>query len=89
MNLLEEVSGKFPDDKERIIKVIREYQALPDDERLIYRMGRRGGAYRSTHDLKQDPVTYEKLKNLVASIEAKEGRDGVERFIVEMVDQYV
>jgi radical SAM superfamily enzyme YgiQ (UPF0313 family) len=89
MNLLEEVSGRLPEDKEKMLKVIRDYQALPDDERLIYRMGRRGGAYRSTQDLRGDPVTYEKLKNLVASIEAKEGMEGVEKFIIEMVDRYV
>jgi radical SAM superfamily enzyme YgiQ (UPF0313 family) len=89
MNLLEEVSGRLPEDKEKMLKVIRDYQALPDDERLIYRMGRRGGAYRSTQDLRQDPVTYEKLKNLVASIEAKEGMESVEKFIIEMVDRYV
>ncbi len=89
MNLLEEVSGKLPEDKEKMLEVIKEYQALADDERLIYRMGRRGGAYRSTRDLKQDPTTYEKLKNLVANIKAEEGQDGVEKFISEMVDRYV
>jgi hypothetical protein len=52
-------------------------------------MGRRGGAYRSPRDLKQDPATYEKLKNLIANIKAEKGRDGVEKFITEMVDRYV
>jgi len=89
MNLLEEVSGKLPEDKEKMLKVITDYQTLPDDERLIYRMGRRGGAYRSPRDLKQDPATYEKLKNLIANIKAEKGRDGVEKFITEMVDRYV
>ena len=89
MNLLEDVSGRLPEDKERMLKVIRDYQALPDDERLIYRVGRRGGAYRSTQDLKRDPVTYEKLKNLVMSMEEKGGMESVEKFIIEMVDRYV
>lgn len=89
MNLLEDVSGRLPEDKERMLKAIRDYQALPGDERLIYRVGRRGGAYRSTQDLKRDPVTYEKLKNLVMSMEEKGGMESVEKFIVEMVDRYV
>ncbi len=89
MNLLEDVSGRLPEDKERMLKAIRDYQSLPDDERLIYRVGRRGGAYRSTQDLKRDPVTYEKLKNLVMSMEEKGGMESVEKFIVEMVDRYV
>jgi radical SAM superfamily enzyme YgiQ (UPF0313 family) len=89
MNLLEDVSGRLPEDKERMLKAIRDYQALPDDERLIYRVGRRGGAYRSTQDLERDPVTYEKLKNLIASMEEKGGMESVEKFIIEMVDRYV
>jgi radical SAM superfamily enzyme len=48
MNLLEEVSGRFPEDKPKMLEVIRAYQELPDTERLIYRVGRRGGAFRST-----------------------------------------
>jgi radical SAM superfamily enzyme YgiQ (UPF0313 family) len=89
MNLLEEVTGKLPEDKEKMLRVIERYQELSDEDRLIYRIGRRGGAYRSTDDLKQDPVTYEKIERLVRDMEAKEGLEGIERFITEMVDRYI
>jgi hypothetical protein len=89
MNLLEEVSGKLPEDKEDMLEVIRKYQELPDSERLIYRVGRRGGAYRSTDDLKRDPVAYEKIKNLVKDLEAKGGKEEIEKFITGLVDQYI
>ena len=89
MNLLEEVTGKMPEDKEKMLDVIRKYQALPDPERLIYRVGRRGGAYRSTDDLKRDPVAYEKIKNLVSDLEAKGGKEEIEKFITGLVDQYI
>jgi hypothetical protein len=89
MNLLEEVSGKLPEDKEKMLDAIKRYQELPDSERLVYRVGRRGGAYRSTEDLKRDPVTYQKLKNLVEDLMARGGMEEVERFITQMVDQYV
>ena len=89
MNLLEGVSGKLPEDKEMMLDVIRKYQELPDTERLVYRFGRRGGAYRSTDDLKADPVTYEKIENLIQELKAKGGMAEVERTINEMVDQYV
>jgi Radical SAM superfamily len=89
MNLLEEVSGKLPGDKEKMLAVIRKYQDLPAHERLVYRIGRRGGAYRSTDDLKVDQVTYQKLRNLVEELKSKGGMEEVERFITEMVDQYV
>jgi radical SAM superfamily enzyme YgiQ (UPF0313 family) len=89
MNLLEEVTGKLPEDKEEMLEVIRKYQELPDSERMIYRVGRRGGAYRSTDDLKRDPEAYEKIKNLVKDLEAKGGKEEIEKFITGLVDQYI
>jgi len=89
MNLLEEVSGKFPDDKEKMIGIIQAYQALSESDRLIYRAGRRGGAYRSTADLKHDPATYQKIKNLIQEVQQKEGPQGVEKMLAEMVDRYI
>jgi radical SAM superfamily enzyme len=89
MNLLEEVNGKLPEDKEKMIEVVKRYQELPETERLVYRVGRRGGAFRSTDDIKRDPATYLKLKNLIEDLKSKGGMEEVERFITEMVDQYV
>ena len=89
MNLLEEVGGGFPDDKENMLNVIRKYQELDDTDRLIYRVGRRGGAYRSTDDLDRDPTTYRKIKNLIEQLQESEGTPGVEKFISEMVDRYI
>jgi len=89
MNLLEEVTGRLPGDKGKMLDVIRRYQELSDMDRLIYRLGRRGGSYGSTDDLRRDPVTYGKLKGLLQDIQAKEGMAGVERLITDMVDRYV
>jgi len=89
MNLLEEVTGKLPEDKDKMLEVIRRYQELPDKERLIYRVGRRGGGYRSTDDLQRDRATYEKLQRLIEELMAKGGLPEVERFITEIVDQYI
>lgn len=89
MNLLEEVSGTFPDDKEKMLDVIRQYQKLPYEDQLIYRAGRRGGTYRSIADLKRDPETYQKIKNLIFEVKENDGEQGVEKFIAELVDRYV
>lgn len=89
MNLLEDVSGKLPGDKARMLAVIEKYQQLSDTDRLIYRVGRRGGTYRSTDDLQHDPQTYAKIQRLVDEVMAKEGAAGMEKFIAEMVDRYV
>jgi hypothetical protein len=89
MNLLEEVTGKLPENKEKMLAVIQSYQDLPETDRLIYRAGRRGGVYRSTDDLKRDPATYQKIKSLIQTVEQKEGSQGVEKMITEMVDRYI
>lgn len=89
MNLLEEVSGKLPEDKPQMLAVIQAYQDLPDEERLIYRIGRRGGAFRSTRDLDHDPATCRKIRRMIAELQQKEGPEAVERMITDMVDQYI
>jgi len=89
MNLLEEVSGKFPEDKPSMLEVVKKYQDLSDQDRLIYRAGRRGGTYRSTEDLQNDPATYHKIQNLVTDIKIKEGEDGLEDFITGLADRYI
>ena len=89
MNLLEEVNGTLPDDKDKMLAVVQAYQDLSENDRLIYRAGRRGGAYRSTDDLKRDPATYQKIKNLIQTVKQEEGPQGIERMISEMVDRYI
>jgi histone acetyltransferase (RNA polymerase elongator complex component) len=89
MNLLEEVGGKLPGDKPKMLAVIRRYQELGDIDRLIYRAGRRGGTYRSLDDLRTDPTTYNKIKNLIVDLLEKKGAEGVERFLGELVDRYI
>ena len=89
MNLIEEVSGRLPDDKQKMLSVIQAYQDLSRSDRLVYRVGRRGGAYRSTEDLKRDAATYQKIKNLIQEVQEKEGAEGIEHLISEMVDRYI
>lgn len=88
MNLLEEVRGKLPDEKEHMLQVIRKYQDLPEAERLMYRIGRRGGLYSSTDDLYRDQTNYDKIKKLVSELAAK-GPSETERLINEMANQFV
>jgi len=88
MNLLEEVKGKLPEEKENMLNIIKKYQDLPETDRIVYRIGRRGGAYSSTADLYRDRTTYDKIKGLVSELSSK-GPDEIERFIEEMADQYI
>jgi len=60
-NLLEEVEGKFPEDKEKMLGVIDEYLSLPDEDRFLFRLERRGGALSSVKEL-ATPYVKQKLK---------------------------
>ncbi|MDW7740302.1 MAG: radical SAM protein [Bacillota bacterium] len=51
LNLLEEVNGRFPEEKEHMINLIRTYLSYPDREREIFRLGRRMGYFRQLKDL--------------------------------------
>lgn len=67
LNLLEEVEGRLPEDKDKMLGVIDRYLALPERERLIFRLGRRGGVYRFLDELKlQD--THSRLEKALDQI---------------------
>jgi radical SAM superfamily enzyme YgiQ (UPF0313 family) len=63
-NLLEEVEGKLPEDKERMLATIDRYLSLPARDRMIYRLGRWQGFYRRLDDL-TDPDLYRRLEVVV------------------------
>ncbi len=88
MNLLEEVEGKLPGDKAHMIAVVDRYLNLPEKEKLIYRVGRRGGVFRSLDDPDRKPDTCKKIENLVTGMTTN-GPQELERYIKEMVDQYI
>jgi len=50
-NLLQEVEGKLPDDKEKMLSIIDRFLALPPEERTNFRIGRRTRIYTSLDEL--------------------------------------
>lgn len=87
LNLLEDVDGKLPEDKERILAVIDDYFSLNDEQRLVYRFGRRAGMYRSLGDL-QDELTYFRIKKAIREIEEKEP-GSVEKTLSLLLENYI
>ncbi len=51
LNLLEEVDGRLPDDRDKMIGVIDAFFARPADERELFMVGRRLGWFRELADL--------------------------------------
>jgi len=87
LNLLEELEGKLPEDKEKLIAVIDRFFAMPDDDRLIYRLGRRKGIYRRLDDLK-DMRTYNALKAVIEEYK-REGSGDLDRDLYSVMQNYI
>ena len=86
LNILGDINGVLPADKEKMLAVISEYEALPADDKIIFRIGRRGGAYNSLSDLYRDEGLRTKINKIVRDIDVEKGADGVEAFIKELAD---
>jgi len=50
-NLLQEIEGKLPQDKEKMLASIDRFQSLPLEERVNFRVGKRVGVYSQLDDL--------------------------------------
>lgn len=87
LNLLEEIDGKLPEDKGKILSVIDHYHALNDEQKVVYRFGRRAGMYRSLDDL-DDQVTYFRIKKTMHQMEEQEP-GSVERQLSRLLDTYI
>jgi len=87
MNLLEEITGTLPDDKNAMLAAADRYLALSDADRLIFKVGRWGGAFRALSDL-ENTALKRKISDVVAQWE-REAPGQVQRTLREMADQYI
>jgi len=86
LNLLEELEGRFPEDKQKILSVIERYFELPDEDRLIFRLGRRTGAFGKLDDL-AEKETYLRLKAVIDQYAAAGGN--LEEDIIKTMNNYI
>jgi radical SAM superfamily enzyme YgiQ (UPF0313 family) len=54
-NLLQEIEGKLPEDKEKMLDIIARFQALSPEEKQNFKLGRRLGIYERLDELKDLP----------------------------------
>ena len=87
MNLLEEISGILPDDKKKMLASADRYLDLDEGERIIYKVGRWGGAYRRLDDLR-DPEIRGKIEQVIHQWNL-ETSGQVDEILKEMADQYI
>jgi radical SAM superfamily enzyme YgiQ (UPF0313 family) len=51
VNLILEVRGKFPEDKEKMLSIIDQYLSMPEEDKLNFSVGRRIGKYYYLSDM--------------------------------------
>lgn len=82
MNLLPEIEGRLPRDKERLLGIIAAYLSLPERERLGYRLGRRSGYYHCLSDM-DDPGRRESVDRLLRQLDSR-GKGAAESALDEL-----
>ena len=85
LNLLMEIEGRMPEDKERCLNIIDRYLSLSDEERLNFKVGRRVGLYNSLADL-TDSYKHVHVEQAVNRLKAK-GSD-VEEAILSLKNSF-
>ena len=87
LNLLEEVEGKLPEEKDKMLGVIDRYLALSAEEKLNFRFGRRAGVYRSLDDLSNPELSHQ-VKETLRRIEL-EKPGGVETVLSDLMESFI
>jgi radical SAM superfamily enzyme YgiQ (UPF0313 family) len=87
LNLLEEVEGKLPEEKEKMLKCIDRYLALSKIERDNFRLGRRVGLYRSVEDLYK-PELRNQVERALRQIET-ERPGGFEKVLADLMESFI
>ena len=94
LNLLEEVQGKLPEEKERMLRVIDRYLAWPPEDRLRFRVGRRLGYLRNLDDF-NDLNLRQRIDQVIGEVchpvEGEKERESqeIEKEIYALMESYI
>jgi radical SAM superfamily enzyme YgiQ (UPF0313 family) len=87
LNLLEEVEGKLPEEKRKMLALIDRYLGLSPEEKANFRLGRRAGVYRSVDDL-SNPELHSQVEQVLRSVEL-EKPDGIEKILSDLMESFI
>ena len=85
-NLLQEIEGKLPEDKERMLASINRFQSLSPQEKTNFRIGRRVGIYSQLDDL-YDSHRCEMVERLVQRL--SQGNEIDEKTIYTLMERFI
>jgi len=87
LNLLQEVEGKLPEEKEKMLSLIDRYLLLPEEEKNNFRFGRRVGVYQSVEDLSR-PELRNRVERVLRQIES-ERPGSFEEVLSELTESFI
>ncbi len=85
-NLLQEIEGKLPEDKEKMLASIDRFQSLSPEEKTNFRIGRRVGIYSQLDDL-YDLHKREMVERLVQRL--SQGNEVDEKAIHALMERFI
>ncbi len=87
LNLLQEVEGRLPEEKEKMLKSIDRYLAFAKDEKNNFRLGRRIGVYQSIEDLCK-PELRNRVDGALHQIESRRP-GGIEKVLSDIMESFI
>lgn len=87
LNLLQEVEGRLPEEKEKMLQSIDRYLALANDEKNNFRLGRRIGVYQLVDDLSK-PELRNQVDKVLHQIES-ERPGGIEKVLSDIMESFI
>ena len=88
LNLLPEVEGRLPDDKEKILAVIDEFLELDPEPQMTYVVGRRFGLLETLAEL-NDPVQSSAARRALQKLREQGGDEYVHKAIREITSRFI
>jgi len=87
LNLLQEVEGKLPEEKEKMLRSIARYLSLPKGEKDNFRLGKRAGVYQSVEGL-SNPERRIQVERALQQIES-ERPGGIEKVLSDLMESFL
>jgi len=86
-NLLQEVEGKLPDDKGKMLAIIDKFRSLSPQERLNFKIGRRTGVYTGLADM-DDSRKHEVAERVIERLR-RDGGEADEKAIIQLMERFI
>jgi radical SAM superfamily enzyme YgiQ (UPF0313 family) len=86
LNMFQEVEGKLPQDKDKMLSVLRTFLDMAPEEQCLYQVGRRLGFFTYLHDLK-NPELRQRAQQRCDKLAVTP--DNVDRVLAEVTKRFV